>query len=462
MLDLAASIEDRSPAGIAAALARRVTDGTFAPGDRLPTVRELAAALGVSPATVSSAWQALARAGMIESRGRSGSFVRASRPAWLTPRIQHMSGGASEPRLDLSIGTPDPALLPPLGPAFARVSLHAQTGSYRDLPVLPELERVLRDAWPVPVEALTVVEGAMDGVERALEQSVRFGDRLLLESPGFPYLFDLADALGAEPVALDLDAEGIVPASLARAMVTRPSALVLQPRAQNPTGVAMSAERAQALAAVIQAAPGGDRLVIIEDDHSGQISAAADVTLARWLPDQVVHVLSFSKSHGPDLRIAALGGPRHLVDRIVARRMLGPGWTSRLLQAVLLDLLTDEAARTAVRRARRTYRDRQRTLTAALAARGVVVAAADGINLWLPVADARAASVRLAAAGIAVADGRPFLAPGSAERPHVRVTVGLVGEEAAAVADALADAAGAAAAATDVHLETDAPARDRA
>lgn len=76
MKSIALAIEERSPQGIAGGIARLITTGDLAPGDRLPTVRELAADLGVSPATVSHAWQRLAATGLITSRGRSGSFVR--------------------------------------------------------------------------------------------------------------------------------------------------------------------------------------------------------------------------------------------------------------------------------------------------------------------------------------------------------------------------------------------------
>ena len=75
---VALELDERTPRGIAAALARLITSGDLAPGDRLPTVRDLAAELGVSPATVSHAWQTLAAAGLITSRGRSGSFVRSA------------------------------------------------------------------------------------------------------------------------------------------------------------------------------------------------------------------------------------------------------------------------------------------------------------------------------------------------------------------------------------------------
>ena len=59
MKAISASVEEATPHGIAAAVARLISSGDLAPGDRLPTVRELAAELGVSPATVSHAWQAL-------------------------------------------------------------------------------------------------------------------------------------------------------------------------------------------------------------------------------------------------------------------------------------------------------------------------------------------------------------------------------------------------------------------
>ena len=99
-----------------------------------------------------------------------------------------------------------------------------------------------------------------------------------------------------------------------------------------------------------------------------------------------------------------------MLDALVARRMLGPGWTSRLLQHVLVDLLTDCGAIEAVAHARRVYFARRRALRDALAAHGIAIDPGDGINLWLPVHDERTALVRLEAAGIRVAPGTPFSA----------------------------------------------------
>ncbi|GAA1926557.1 GntR family transcriptional regulator [Nocardioides marmoribigeumensis] len=58
---------------------RQVTDhvaaGSLRPGDRLPTVRGLAGELGLAVNTVARAYRELESAGVIETRGRAGSFV---------------------------------------------------------------------------------------------------------------------------------------------------------------------------------------------------------------------------------------------------------------------------------------------------------------------------------------------------------------------------------------------------
>lgn len=57
------------------ALLARMQDGTLAAGVRLPTVRQLAADLGIAPGTVARAYKELEAAGAIETRGRGGTFV---------------------------------------------------------------------------------------------------------------------------------------------------------------------------------------------------------------------------------------------------------------------------------------------------------------------------------------------------------------------------------------------------
>ena len=96
---------------------------------------------------------------------------------------------------------------------------------------------------------------------------------------------------------------------------------------------------------------------------------------------------------------------------MVARRMLGPGWTSRLLQAVLLDPLT--------------HADPQESVREKLKDRGIAASPGDGINVWIPVENERSALITLAAAGVRVAPGSPFVVTADSTTPHAnRVTTG--------------------------------------
>jgi DNA-binding transcriptional MocR family regulator len=302
--------------------------------------------------------------------------------------------------------------------------------------VLPELAELLRNRWPFAPGGLTVVDGATDGLDRIASQLVRLGDRVVVENPTYPTLIDLLELLGAEVIGVDVDAEGIVPSSLAAALVAAPTGLFLQPRAHNPLGVSMTRARAAELAALLAPAA----TVIVEDDHAGDIARAPAVSLGEWLPERTVLVRSFSKSHGPDLRLAAVGGCAELVARAEARRVVGPGWSSRLLQAVLVELLTDERAAAGVAAASEAYAERRAALVAALADRGVGTTGDDGINVWVDVRDERNASVALAAHGIGVAPGTPFcVSPLAGD--HVRITVSALRAGVGELADALASAA---------------------
>jgi GntR family transcriptional regulator len=60
---------------VRAQLAGLITSGRLLPGDRLPTVRALAADLGLAPNTVARAFKELEAAGLVETRRRTGTVV---------------------------------------------------------------------------------------------------------------------------------------------------------------------------------------------------------------------------------------------------------------------------------------------------------------------------------------------------------------------------------------------------
>jgi DNA-binding transcriptional MocR family regulator len=338
---------------------------------------------------------------------------------------------------DLSTGVPDPALLPTLQHALTNVTTAGTPRSYLDEPVLPELKQVLATDWPYPLQDVIIVDGAMDALDLVIRTHLGIGDRVLIEHPSFTPLVDLLEAVGVELVPIPLQSDGISPQSLRGAVAAGVSALFIQPRAQNPTGITMSEARAHEIADILR----DSRVLVIEDDSAGALAMTKPISVGVWAPARTVHIRGYSKSHGPDLRLAAMSAAPDVMEPMLAYRHLGQGWSSRLLQRLLVNLLTDPDALGEVAHARDVYARRRARLVAELARRGVPVGGSDGINIWVPVQDEAAALVLLATYGVGVAPGRAFLLRPEAGA-HVRVTCGLVPEtDAACVADILSEAA---------------------
>jgi DNA-binding transcriptional MocR family regulator len=441
MRALVSTIEQRLDAptarGLAQAVSRAIRDGELVPGQHLPPIRTVAKELMLSPTTVSAAWQLLARSGAIRSDGRRGTTV-AQLGSQGGERYARALSHETEVSLDLSTGIPDALLLPDLSAALGSLDGAATPDSYLDDPVLPELRGAVLDQWPYAAEDLLIVDGAMDALDLIVRSLLRPGDVAVVEDPGFPPLLDLLEARDIEVVGVPLDDSGMSVDGLEQALAARPSVVFLQPLGQNPTGITMTPTRARRLARLLA----GTGAFVVEDDSAGDVAASDALSLGTWVPDRVLHVRSFSKSFGPDLRIAALGGPEELLAPVRRTRALGQGWTSRLLQRVLASLLTDETATRQVERARGEYARRRELVTRRLAERGIEVPGTDGLNIWVPVRDESAAVLRLASQGIAVTPGNPFhVEPQRGPAGHVRVTTGLLRSDHEAVADLLADAA---------------------
>ncbi|MFC5659173.1 aminotransferase class I/II-fold pyridoxal phosphate-dependent enzyme [Streptomyces nogalater] len=427
-------IEGRGAAEIAASVEQAVGSGGLEPGQLLPSMRELAARLGVNANTVAAAYRILRERGVIETAGRRGSRVR-PRPATTGReelRVEVPPGGR-----DLSTGNPDPALLPRLGPALAAAAEQGDRRPvrYGDDPVDPDLARLARaelDADGVPAGPLTVTSGSLDAVERVLTAHLRPGDTVAVEDPGWGSLLDLVPALGLHTAPVGVDDDGPRPEDLRRALESGARALIVTDRAQNPTGASVTAPRARALRAVLRDHPG---TLLIEDDHGHGIvdlplHPLAGVT-RHW-----AFVRSAAKAYGPDLRLAVLAGDPVTVDRLRGRQRLGPGWVSLLLQRAVVHLWTHGAVdRAAVAR---SYGARRDALVDALAERGVTAHGRSGMNVWVPVPDETGALARLLQSGWAVAPGARFRL---ASPQGVRITVSpLTGADITALADAVAAA----------------------
>src|SRR5262249_28235576 len=107
---------------------------------------------------------------------------------------------------------------------------------------------------------------------------------------------------------------------LVRAMRTAAHAIILTPRAQNPTGAAVTTRRARRLRAILRTRP---ELLLVEDDHAGRIAGAPYVTLVEPSRGRWAVVRSVSKPLGPDLRLAMIAGDAETIAALERRQTIG-------------------------------------------------------------------------------------------------------------------------------------------
>jgi DNA-binding transcriptional MocR family regulator len=349
----------------------------------MPTVRTLAAILDTSPATVNSAYRILRQRGLVVAEGRRGTRVAPRPPVHIRPRR-----AAAEPRPargDLSLGFPDPALLPAIGPALAAIDIDRRL----DIPTLdandPDLLAFAAASFEndgIPSEAISVVAGALDGIERVLNAHLRPGDRVLVEDPAYPPLRDLLSALGLVEVGVPVDDEGLVPEAFVAALRRGAQAIVTTPRAQNPYGSALDPDRATELRAALAEHPS---TLVVEDDHASVVAGAPYASLIGDDHPRWAVLRSVSKVLHPDMRLALLAGDETTAARVEGRQWLGPRWVSHILQATVAGLLGDRDFHAVAEIARDTYARRRNALIDALAGHGIEAHGRSGLNVWIPV-----------------------------------------------------------------------------
>jgi DNA-binding transcriptional MocR family regulator len=406
-----------------------VASGALRPGEQLPSVRQLAAEVGLSPGTVAAALAELRRRGVVLSEQRRATRITQAPPIASRLAPMPVPSGAR----DLSRGNPDPALLPDLRHALAHAGSFLRL--YGEPPAIPELIELAAGqlrADGIDSKALCVVSGALDGIERVVQAHLRPGDVVAVENPGYAALFDLLRAHGVWLHAVALDECGMRPEALRAALAAGARAAIITPRGQNPTGAVLDAHRAEELREVLAGAP---QVLVIEDDHLGPLAPeslhSTVIGRERWAATR-----SVAKALGPDLRLAVLAGDELTVARVQGRQQCGPGWVSHILQQLVLGLWSDRRVLARVKRAGRTYAERRGFLLHRLRERGIEATGASGLNVWVAVEDEARTVGALLARGWVVAAGAAYRLPGSS--PAIRVTTAtLASAEAAALADDL-------------------------
>lgn len=324
---------------VADQLARRIDDGVYRAGDRMPGVRVLATQQEISIATAVAACRRLEDMGYLEARPRSGYYVRArtvsslrdEAPLQVTTRPRLPGGqqvamamikAAEDPNvMPLGAAVPDASFLPveALSRALTRTmrQQRVRIASYMMPPGAPELRRqlarrIVEAGGKVAADEVVITTGCQEALSLALRAVTKPGDVVAVESPTFYGLLHVMESLGLKVLEIPTHPrEGISLEALEAALVRwRAKACVAIPNYSNPQGYCMSEARKRALVALLAR----HEVTLIEDEVYGDLgfSSTRPASCLSLMPGaDIIQCGSFSKTLSPGLRVGWVTGPHH-------------------------------------------------------------------------------------------------------------------------------------------------------
>lgn len=296
------------------ALSRALRDaircGNLPANSQLPTVRDLAWRLQLTPGTVARAYQLATQEGLLAATVGRGTFVAAQSPRLgpTQPLYAERETGGTTGLVDLRAPqVPDVGQVQAFRQALLEMAESTglgwldYTSQSGEAPLRAEVVGWMGDRilGPIGPEDVALTHGGQNAISLIFDCCLR-GERpvVLIEDLAYPGFRYAARAARAEVIAVEIDEQGIVPAAL-EAACRRHGAqvLCLTTEAQNPTTGRMPVERRQEIAEIARAYD----LQILEDDcYSVAIS---DIPSLRALaPERVWLVGSVSKTLSAALR----------------------------------------------------------------------------------------------------------------------------------------------------------------
>lgn len=418
-------------AAIVQALAGDIETGLLGVGDRLPTQRALAGALGVSLGTVTRAYSEARRQGLIEGEVGRGTFVR--------DRDREDTRWALDAAPDRSVVDLSLLFAPPIAgsPAEAPLARGIQelvdrVDLDRDLGYQPHAgargHREAGAAWigRTGLEAdaadVLVTAGAQHAMTCALSVVARPGDVVMTESLTSPGFKDIAGWMPLRTHGLPCDEDGLLPMAFdaaCRLGVSR--VLYTMPVLHNPTTVTTSIDRREEIASIASR----HGVAVIEDGVLGLLPGDGILPLATFAPDTCYYVTSLSKTIAPGIRVGFIRSPaaavRQLEDAIRATMWMASPLLAEAATAWIGNGTADEVLET-----RRQEAAARQRIAAEILHGFDYDADPAGYHIWLdPGPDLQAETfVRSArAAGVAITPAEVFVSG----RGHVpsRVRIGL-------------------------------------
>jgi DNA-binding transcriptional MocR family regulator len=416
---------------IADAIAADLAEGKLKAGDRLPPHRELAWRLGVTVGTVTRAYQEAERRGLLSGEVGRGSYLKdPARSRSVLPSVLATAPGilqmhiAAPPRVHASADL-DLALeeITKDGMRLRHLDYGPATGAqpYREMGA----DWLRRCGVEVSPTEIVVTAGAHAALIACLAATLRPGDPLLAESLTYPTLLPIARLLGLQLHALEMDAQGMIPASLEQALEScEARVLYVVPTLHNPTTITLSAERRQAIAAIAR----HRGLTIIEDDIFRLLAVdPPPATIHSLAPERTYYITSLSKTVAPGLRVGFVATPPGAAEVLGVQQMIAGSRVTGLTAEVARLWMAGGAAERILTDIRNELA--MRRLIALKAFSTCAPRCTPGaLFLWLPLPEqwragefARAAEAR----GIRVTPGSAFAVGRRANDQAVRICLGL-------------------------------------
>lgn len=318
---------------IADALERDVRGGILVAGSQLPTHRQLARVLGITPVTVTRAYAEAARRGLVESATGRGTFVRITRRDAVVAREVDLATNV----ITVPLPMPSRILLDRAGDVLMSSAYGNIAGSER--------HRAAGAAWlgrRVDPSKVILTAGTQHALFLALAASTRPGDTVLTESVTYHGAKAAAALVGVKLQPLPLDRYGIDPDAFARATRGSKAAKTLYtvPSLHNPTGIVVPEKRRRELAAIAEK----HGVTIIEDDVCGFLLDKTPAPLAAFAPDRTILLTGLGKAMAPAMRVGYLTAPDALLTRVQSALAASILFSSPVLAEIAATWIEDGTA----------------------------------------------------------------------------------------------------------------------
>ncbi|GIH94743.1 GntR family transcriptional regulator [Planobispora siamensis] len=402
-----------------------ILDGRLPVRVRVPAERHLAEALGVSRTTVTAAYDRLREQGYLESRQGAGSWTALPDPGALGTENPWIAAG-DDGLLPMHCAAPHATSVLPA--AIAHASEHypryALGMGYDPVGIAPLreaiAERYTARGLATRPEQILVTTGAQQAIHLLITMFLSAGDPMVIESPTYPHVIDLARIRGARIVPVGVPEDGWDLDLLNSAMGQSGARLAyVIPDFQNPTGHLMDdAARAGLVGA---ARRHGTTLVVDETWAELAIDEVPRTApLAAFdVDNRVISVGSASKLWWGGLRIGWIRATAATVRRLAVLRA-AVDIASPLFEQLVVARLFEDIEETRAER-RRTLGASRDALASAL--RGRVpewsfTVPRGGGSLWIGLDGPSAGALADAAAchGVRLAPGTWFGVDGALER----------------------------------------------